>query len=195
MAGASIETGSWDRALQILRSGGTVALPTDTLYGLCADARSEAAVRRVLAIKGRSPDRPVPVLVDSVDSALALVAAEQAERLRAIAAASWPGALTAILQSRPGLPPGVRGPDGGVGIRIPDAEPLRRLIARAGMPLTGTSCNPSGAAAPRTAAEVQALFAGASDRPDLLVEEAGWEPSGEASRVIDYRAEPPRRLR
>jgi L-threonylcarbamoyladenylate synthase len=184
---------SLDEAAALLLAGGVVALPTDTLYGLAADALSEAAVGRVLRIKGRDPSRPLPVLLAAAADAGA-VAQDLPAAFHLAAGAFWPGPLTLVVRARPGLPEGVRSAAGGIGLRVPAAPPVRELSLRLGRPLTATSANPSGEPPPRDAEGVRRLFAGRGEAPDLLLD-GGPCPAGTPSTVLDLTTPRPRILR
>ena len=129
-------------AVTVIRRGGVVAFPTDTLYGLAADPGSAEAVDRVLALKGRAAAQTI-----------ALVAADlaQVERIsvltmmaRHAAAQFWPGPLTVMVRAKPGLAPATIGPDGLVGVRVPDHDVALALARACGHALTATSANRSG---------------------------------------------------
>lgn len=143
-----------DRAARLLAAGGLVAIPTETVYGLAADARNSQAVARIYAAK----DRPQfnPLIVHVPDMATARRLAQFDERAEAVAAAFWPGPLTLVLPLRPeaGLSPLVTAGLGTVALRMP-AHPLaRRLLALSGLPLAAPSANPSGKVSSTTAAHV-----------------------------------------
>jgi L-threonylcarbamoyladenylate synthase len=145
-------------ALAALLRGEVVCLPTESSYGLAADARSAAALARVTALKGGRPaDSPFPLVVADADAArdLAAVWPDAADRL---ARRHWPGPLTLVVPARPGLPSEVVGPDGGVGVRV-SSHPLAAALARAlGAPITATSANRSGQPPATTVAEARAAF-------------------------------------
>jgi tRNA threonylcarbamoyl adenosine modification protein (Sua5/YciO/YrdC/YwlC family) len=124
-------------AAEVLRRGGLVVVPTDTVYGVAALAASAAAVDRLQAAKGRGDAYPPPILVaDQAAAALLGVFTPAAEKL---ARAFWPGALTLVLALQPGAPVALAG-DGTVGLRVPDHAGLRDLLAEAG-PLACSSAN------------------------------------------------------
>src|SRR5690606_29808134 len=130
-----------DAYVATLRRGGVVACPTETLQGLLADARSEAAVQRVVELKRRGPE-PIAVIVPSL-FALDEVAEPPSEQALALARRHWPGPLTLVLRARSGLPaPLVR--QGTIGVRVPGPSPALALVQAFGGPLTATSANPSG---------------------------------------------------
>ena len=139
---------SYDRqvteAARVLAEGGVVAYPTDTVYGLGADARNEAAVARVFDIKGRPQDSPLPLLLGDISQAPAF-ARELTPHARCLAERFWPGALTLVVPATPPFSPALV-QDGFVGPRIPDDPFCLRLIERFGSPITGTSANLTGGA-------------------------------------------------
>ena len=170
----------------LLRSGSVLACATETLVGLLADARSEAAVERVVAIKQRGPD---PIALIAPDPASVEQIAELDESARSLAARHWPGPLTLVVRARAGLPtPLLR--DGTVGVRVPGPSPALDLVRAFGAPLTATSCNPSGLAAARTIAEAQAYFGGS-----IAAYVPGDAPGGPPSTIVDVTGAEPRVLR
>jgi len=208
-------------AVERLRRGGLVAYPTETLYGLGADARSAAAVRRLQAWKGRGEAQPLSVLAAGVD-ALGELGLRPSPGGRRLLEALWPGPLTAVLPceggsggSRGRFAPGVARPgDGAVGVRCsphPVARGLARALAAAGAgPVTATSLNRHGErpAARRDAA--LALCGGGAAHPGrgreareqaelgtpwLLAPPDAPEPGGIASTVVDATGAEPRILR
>jgi len=151
------------RAAGILRRGGLVAFPTETVYGLGGDARSDRAVARIFQAKGRP--RFNPLIVHLPDLAAAEAAAVFDDRARRLAAAFWPGPLTLVLPLRPaaGLSPLVTAGLPSVAIRVP-AHPAALALLRAfGGPLAAPSANPSGRVSPTRAAHVLAGLAGRID--------------------------------
>ena len=168
-------------AADILRRGGIVAYPTDTLYGLAVDPRNDAAVGRLFSLKGRD-----------AAAAIALIAADpsQAERAgrfgpleRRIAAAFWPGPLTIVVPADARLSRRLA-PRGTVGVRVPAHAVARALAAGLGECITATSANRSGAAAPATPADVAQTFADGIDLVDLLID-AGPAPGGAPSTIVE----------
>ncbi|MBN1855484.1 MAG: threonylcarbamoyl-AMP synthase [Dehalococcoidia bacterium] len=140
-------------AARVLAEGGVVAFPTDTVYGLGADARNEAAVHRVFDIKGRPPHSPLPLLIADISQVTA-VAQQLSPIALCLATRFWPGALTLVVPARLPLSSALV-QDGFVGLRIPDDPFCLRLIERFGGPITGTSANLTGAAPCMTADEVR----------------------------------------
>jgi L-threonylcarbamoyladenylate synthase len=166
------------RARDVLREGGLVALPTDTVYGLCAMATDGAAVERLYEVKARDPKQPLPLFVGSVEQARLIV--EMNDAAEALAAGFWPGALTIVLRKKPTFE--TRAAAGGetIGVRVPDDPMLRELASQLG-PITGTSANIAGREECHTADEVRAQL---GDSVDLIVD-APVAASGTASTIVD----------
>ena len=144
------------QAAQVIIEGGLVGLPTDTVYGLAADATSDVAVAGVFRAKGRPLDKPLIAFVAT--QAMAEACADFAPPARALAEKFWPGPLTLVLPRAAASPlsPLVHQGAAGVSLRIPGNEIARAVVEAAGRPLTAPSANPSGAPSPLTAAEVVA---------------------------------------
>ena len=141
-------------AAQALRSGQLVAFPTETVYGLGADATNEEAVKKVYQAKGRPSDNPLIVHVASV-AMVEKYAAEIPEKARQLMTAFWPGSLTIILKIKPGsLSKTVTGGLSTVAFRFPKCQPTLDLIEQAGVPMVGPSANTSGKPSPTTAQHV-----------------------------------------
>ena len=171
-----------DRALAILKRGGLVAIPTDTVYGLAALAVDSDAIGRIYEVKGRSENKAIAILIGEI-SQLNLVAASLNEAASRLAAFFWPGALTLVLPRHPSLPTNLS-PQPTIGVRMPDHAFARRLLARAG-PLATTSANISGGPNPRNAQEVLAQLDGRIE----LVLDGGDTPVGVPSTVVDCTGE------
>ena len=179
-----------DAAAAVLKSGGTVAFPTESFYGLGADALSPEAVRRVFRIKSRPESKPLLVLVDSMERALALVEGAS-PGARELMARHWPGPLTLVLRAAPLVPTEVTAGSGTVGVRVPGHAVALGLVRAAGMPVTAPSANPSGGAPPTRAGEVAASFGDAVD----FILDAGATAGGAGSTLADCTVWPPRILR
>ncbi len=132
-----------ERASELLRSGELVAFPTDTYFALGAIMRPDA-IESLFSAKGRLPNNPVPVLISSADQLALLSEDELDERSKLLADRFWPGALTLVLPAIESVPEKVTAGTGTVGVRVPDHQLARELIAMSGSPLTGTSANLSG---------------------------------------------------
>jgi len=176
-------------AAQCIRAGKIVAVRTDTLYGLMADATCSATVRKVYELKRRAAGKPLSVLI--ADTAMADEVAVIEGRTREAIEALWPGPVTIVLTARRNLATEVLGAERSVAVRIPSAVLPRELIIEAGVPLTGTSANRSGRPGAQTADEVIAAFGDSV----ALVLDSGPVGDTVASTLIDLRCWPPVMLR
>jgi len=146
--------------VRALAGGALVVFPTETVYGIGADARSEVAVERLVAVRGREAGKPILVLVADV-AMVATVAAEFPEPARRLATRFWPGPLTLVLPARDGLPSALTAGTGTIGVRVPGHAIARALVEGLGGPVTAPSANPSGGDPPRRAADARAYFGAA----------------------------------
>ena len=178
------------QACEVLRRGGLVAFPTDTLYALGANALDPAAIERVLTVKGRHHGKPLSVLVPSVEAGAAL-AASLPDGAQALMRAFWPGALTVVVRASAKIPSVLTAATGTVGLRMPAGAVAQALLAAFAGPIIGTSANKTGAADPADAKTVQRAIGGQID----LVLDGGRVTLGVPSTVIDCTAEPARILR
>ena len=144
-------------ALEALRAGGVVVFPTETFYGLAADALNEAAVQRVANLKGRNLDQPIGLIVADGDM-LKEVVREVPPRAERLIHRFWPGPLTLVLTANEGLPPLLCNAEGGVGVRVSSHPVAAALVRGLGSPITATSANPSGAQAAKTVEEARRYF-------------------------------------
>ncbi len=170
------------RAAEVLRAGGVVALPTDTVYGLCAVAADTAAVERVYELKARDPAQPLPVFAASIEQALLIL--ETNATAEALAAAFWPGALTIVMRKRDAYQSRALAGRDSAGVRVPDEPALRVLAAQLG-PLTGTSANIAGREECSTAEEVRAQLGDAID----LILDAPIRATGAPSTIVECTEE------
>ncbi|MGA9727365.1 MAG: L-threonylcarbamoyladenylate synthase [Methylocella sp.] len=177
-------------AAHILRRGGLVALPTETVYGLAADATSDAAVARIYAAKARPKFNPLIAHVTSLEAALEQ-GAFSTEAVR-LARAFWPGPLTLVVPLAPGATvcAASRAGQQNIALRVPAHPVALALISAAGRPLAAPSANRSGRVSPVTAAHVAGDFAGEID----LILDGGRCPVGLESTIIEC-LEAPRVLR
>ena len=171
-------------ALQILRSGGLVAFPTDTVYGVVSLAFNQTAIESIYVAKDRPLEKAIPILISDVDD-LEKVAIDIPPLAHKLASRFWPGPLTIILPKHPDLPPAVSATST-VGVRVPD-HPIARALLRAAGPMAVTSANLSGRESPRTAMEVMSQLQG---RIQLVVD-GGETPGGIASTVVDVTGAEP----
>lgn len=175
-------------ALRVLRAGGLVAFPTDTVYGVGALAFEEDVVRSIYAAKDRPDDKAIPILLgDAVD--LRRVARGLTDGARRLAGHFWPGPLTLVVRKQPALPAAVSASDT-VGVRVPDHALARKLLRAAG-PMAVTSANLSGKPSPRSAEEVLQQLGGRISR----ILDGGTTPGGVPSTVVDCTGSEPVLLR
>lgn len=174
-----------DRAVDILRRGGTAVVPTDTLYGLACNALDPQAVGKVFDIKHRSYMKALPMLVRDLSWAreLAYLTPEH-ERL---IGAFWPGKVTFILPRRDMVPSIICGGGQTVGLRAPDHPFIQELLRHVGYPLAGTSANRSGLEPISDAQMIAAAFRLSVPQPNLVVD-AGVLPGSLPSTVVDLSA-------
>ena len=178
-------------AARTIREGGLVGLPTDTVYGLAADATRDDAVAGVFRAKGRPPDKPLIALVAT--RAMAEDCADFSAPAHALAEAFWPGPLTLVLPRAADSPlsPLVHQGAAGVSLRIPGNETACAVVEAAQRPLTAPSANPSGAPSPLTAADV---VAGLGAHVALVID-GGRADGSLASTLLDLTGATPRLLR
>jgi L-threonylcarbamoyladenylate synthase len=178
------------QAIEALRAGSVVALPTDTVYGLAASMDVPGAIERLFEVKDRPGDRAIAVLLADVDQADAMATLSPAAK--ALGAAFWPGALTLVVAQRAGrpLPPSLTGGRATVGVRVPD-HPAPRAIAAALGPLPITSANVSGEPELN---EADAIEARLGDRIELILD-GGPARGARPSTVVDVTGEQPVVLR
>lgn len=178
-----------DEAVQAIRAGELVVLPTDTVYGIAADAFSAAAVARLLAAKGRDRTMPPPVLVADT-STIAALAIDVPSWLTRMLEELWPGPLTVVCRAQPSLTWDLGETRGTVALRVPDNDMARDLLRVTG-PLAVSSANLTGQP-PATSVESAKAMLG-----DTVAVYVDGGPSGEpgASTILDATTTPPRVLR
>lgn len=146
-------------AIASLQSGNVIVFPTETVYGLGADALNHEAVERVFQLKGRNSENPIPIIVADQTMLRGLI-----DKIPPIAEKLidrfWPGPLTLVLQARPDTPKQLLNIRGGVGVRISSQPIATQLSRELGRPLTATSANPSGKQAASTIEQAENYFAG-----------------------------------
>ena len=179
-----------EQAASMLRKGGLVAVPTETVYGIAASAEDGVAVQMIYDLKDRDYDKPVSVLVTGMDMVekycqnIPPVAYRLAEKY-------WPGPLTMILEDREVVPAMVTADTGTLGVRCPDHLLTLAIIEKAGVPLAAPSANPSGDEPAKTAQEVLDYF----NRKIEGVVDGGPCAMGVASTILDLTEEEPKVLR
>jgi L-threonylcarbamoyladenylate synthase len=185
-------------AARWLREGGLLAYPTETVWGLGADATSDAAVARLQRWKGRDPGEPLAILIELVDD-LTRLGFELGPGAKRLAGLFWPGPLTLVLRCRERFAQGVARADGAVGVRC-SAHPLaaalaRRLRVERVGPITATSLNRSGEPAAGSRVEAERLCGSEAEQP-RLIDVKGAETGGDsASTVVDLTTPRPVVLR
>ena len=171
-------------ALAGLRRDEVIVFPTETLYGLGADALSDTAVEKVFQLKGRDPNNPIPVLIDGRNM-LGTLVADIPRLAEVLIARFWPGPLTIVLAARKDIPRPLLNSNGGIGVRL-SSQPIATQIVKAlGHPLTATSANPSGKAPARTLDEAKQYFSG---QIDVFVD-GGELTSRTGSTVVEISAD------
>lgn len=171
-------------AAQLLRRGGLVAFPTDTVYGLGTSVGDAQAVADIFVAKERSPDKAIPVLMAGLNGAEGL-AVDLPDEFSTLAALFWPGPLTLVVTASRSLPEIVTASTGTVALRVPD-HPVALALLRSAGPLAVSSANRSGWESPVTADEVLAQLDGRID----AVLDGGRCPGGLPSTVIDLTQTP-----
>ena len=167
-----------------IRAGQVLGMPTDTFYGLAADPLNLRAVDRVYEIKTRSRHKPLSLLIDSVEQAEEL-ARPLPDEFYKLARRFWPGPLTVIVQASSRLPLKVTANTGNVALRVPDSKIPLEVIRAAGIPITATSANLSGAAECTTAVAVRDQL---QDRISIIVD-GGTSPREIPSTIVDLTDE------
>ena len=175
-------------ALDIVQRGGTVAFPTDTVYGLGCSAFLEKAIEQLFVIKERKQDQAIAVLLGNVEQ-LAEVTEHPSRQALELAETHWPGALTLVMPRHPKMPENLS-PLPTLGVRVPDHPVALRLLMAVG-PMAVTSANLSGKENTTTAEEVLSQLEG---RVDLILD-GGKTPGGVPSTVVDMTREIPIVLR
>jgi len=178
------------KAVAILAAGGVVAFPTETFYGLAADAMNEKAVERIFEIKGRSFNNPIALIISRVDD-LNLITDYVPEAAKTLMTACWPGPLTLLFKASPAVCPRLTAGTGKIGVRISSHPIAQALAARMGRPVTATSANLSGGKECTTAGEVRGQMANVN----LPVIDGGPTPGGRGSTFLDVTVDPPVLLR
>jgi len=173
------EPAAVEEAARVLRAGGLVVFPTDTVYGVGAAVDRPDAVARLYVAKGRPLDRPIPVLIAD-EGQLQRLASEVNEAVLRLARRFWPGALTIVVPAQPWLPVEIVRDTGAVGVRMPDHPLALAIIRAAGGAVATTSANRSGE---REACTVDEAIAALGEAVDLYID-GGRTPGGVPSTVV-----------
>lgn len=178
-----------DECARVSETGNLLVIPTDTVYGIAADAFSASAVAALLAAKGRGRDMPPPVLVPRAETIFGLVDGVD-ETILALTARFWPGPLTIIANAQPSLDWDLGDTHGTVAVRMPDDEYALALLGRTG-PLAVSSANTTGAPAATSADAAMEML---GDDVDIYVD-GGARTSGVSSTIVDLTGDVPRIVR
>ena len=179
-------------ACRVLRLGGAVIYPTDTIYGLGANACDSLAVDQIFKIKKRSYSKPLPIIARNIKwvEALAFLNTKTRKAVESV----WPGAVTVVLLDRNQVSSLVTAGGSSVGVRIPDFVFTDRLLGRFGYPLTATSANISGEEATNDVNKIVTRFESSTCLPNLIID-AGILPKSKPSTVVDLTSGLPKVLR
>ena len=175
---------------KILKEGGLVAFPTETVYGLGADALNARAAEKIYAAKGRPSDNPLIIHIAHMD-ALGRIVSDIPEQAHALAGAFWPGPITMIFNKAECVPYGTTGGLDTVAVRMPDHETARAVIDAGGGYIAAPSANTSGRPSPTTAQHVEEDLTGKID----MIVDGGAVDIGVESTILDMTVEPPMILR
>lgn len=179
-------------AVAVLRNGGVVVYPTDTVYGLGANACDHNAAEQIFKIKNRPLEKPLPVIARNIDWVREI--AFVPPKLEKLLFELWPGAVTAVLPRKNVIPPIVTAGLPNVGVRIADYFLTDKLLGKFGYPLTATSANLSGEATSGDIDMIIEMFKDKVWKPDLILN-AGVLPESKPSTVIDFSTIKPKILR
>lgn len=191
---AQLVTTDIDRAVSAIRNGALVAIPTETVYGLAADASNPAAVARIFAIKGRPADHPLIVHIAAAAS-LDEWASEVPPSARLLTDAAWPGPLTVIVPRAAHVLDIVTGGLDTVGVRVPAHDLALRLLEATGVAVAAPSANRFGSVSPTTAEHVLRDLGEHLDPARDVILDGGACPIGVESTIVDCTCSPPQILR
>ena len=177
-------------AAKIIREGGLVAVPTETVYGLAGSGLNETAVKEIYEVKGRPAVKPLSLMVPD-ESAMERYCDDVPKQAHQLARCFWPGPLTIVLKAKPEIPPIVLAGGTTVGLRCPDHPMTLALLRECSLPLAAPSANPSGEPSPKTAEQVFTYFDG---RIDAVID-GGPCGIGRESTLIDMSCTPYKILR
>ena len=179
------------QTVSFLKKGKVLALPTDTVYGLVADAMNTDAIKKIFRIKTRLKEKALPIFVKDIASArrLAYISDEKAEFLERV----WPGAVSAVFHHKGKLPKILTGNLETLALRMPDHKFLKEVLDKMDVPLAQTSANISGMPPAKNTKEIEHYFAKEKERPDLII--YAGEISSEPSMLVDLTKNSPIVLR
>jgi len=179
-----------NEAAGIIRKGGVVVFPTSSLYGLAADAYNPDAIEKLFAIKGRSHEKAILVLISDLRDLDRLVKPVPPEAYR-LMKYFWPGGLTLVLEAKPAIPSALTAGSGKIGVRLCRHPVAAALVKSVGGPITGTSANISGTGG---CDRISGLDTGIAEKADLILD-AGVLKGGTGSTVADMTSGFPQILR
>ena len=168
-----------DSVVSILDSGGVIGYPTDTIYGLGANINEQAAVEKIIELKGRQKDKPILILAAWLEQVQSLVESFP-ETAKLLASYLWPGPLTLVLPAAKHVSPLLTGGFTTIGVRIPSHKISLELVRRLGSPITSTSANLSGQPNPTCAEDVVKTF---GDKLDAVID-SGKSPESVPSTIV-----------
>jgi len=177
------------KAAKLVKNGGLVVYPTDTVYGLGCDPFCLRAVKRVFKVKGERKEKPLPILASDIECIEKIAYIN--EKVRKIAEKHWPGPLTLVVRKKATLPNIVTCGSTSVGVRIPNHTVAIQLINFCNGLLVGTSANKTGEKPPKTAQEATKQLG----KQVEVVLDAGPTPLGQESSIVDLTSEKPQLLR
>jgi L-threonylcarbamoyladenylate synthase len=173
------------RAAEIIAHGGIIAYPTETFYGLGADATNEKAIQKIFAIKGRNFKNPISLIIGQTDNIYPLVQ-DVPQTAQKLMAAFWPGALTIVFLAANNVSPLLTAGSGKIGLRVSSHPGARGIIQRLKRPLTATSANLTGAPECTRASEVAEQI---GDKIDAIID-LGNTPGTKGSTIVDVTCTP-----
>jgi len=177
------------RAAKIIQAGGTVIFPTETVYGLGANAFNSESVKKIFKQKNRPMNQPLAILISDISEAEALAENISSKTLE-IMKKHWPGPLTVVLKKKKNVSGIITGERNSVGLRMPDHPVILELIKESGVPIVATSANKHGNPPPKNAKEAEKELSDV----DLILD-GGECQIGIPSTVIDATVDPPKVLR
>ena len=173
----------------LIQQGGLVILPTDTAYGLTGNPSSASVVQRVIQVKQRAEGLGMPLLAANLAQIRGLVTLSPA--VEAFVTKIWPGAVTIIAPACQEFPPGIKGPDNTLAVRIPNHPVTLEVIQATGYPIIGTSANKSEGLSPRTAENAATQI---GDEVDYILD-AGPTYQSADSTIVNFTVDPPKIIR
>jgi L-threonylcarbamoyladenylate synthase len=179
-----------NQAVEILAGGGIIAYPTETFYGLGADATNEKAIEKIFAVKGRNFKNPISLIIGQPEDIYPLVK-DIPESARKLMATFWPGALTIVFQASHTISPLLTAGSGKIGLRVSSHPIALQIVQKLERPLTATSANLSGSPECSRASEVAEQI---GDKLDAIVD-GDKTQGGKTSTLIDVTCDPPVILR